>query len=132
MKDAAKVDAIDYMADFENLLMCLDSTEKFICTGKTKNDLIRYIPEVTKPAYQGQLEGCLMKKSYVDDTYKGHKVAEFNVKLANNQYMNFHNVYLVFPMKIRKSTNNDANLDMTLMTINNFFTHWMREIDIKQ
>ena len=30
-------------------------------------------------------------------------VAEFNVKLTNNQYMNFHNVHLVFPMKIKKA-----------------------------
>ena len=68
---------------------------------------------------------------YADDTYKGHKVAEFNVKLTNNQYMNFHNVHLVFPMKIKKSTNNATNLDVTVMTINNFFAHWIKEIDIK-
>ena len=55
LKDAAKVDAIDYRADFENLFMRLDSIEKFIHTGKTKNDLISYIPGITKPAYQGQL-----------------------------------------------------------------------------
>ena len=41
----------------------------------------------------------LAKKAYPDDTYKGLKVAEFNIKLTNNQYMNFHNVYLVFLMK---------------------------------
>ena len=92
LKDAAKVDAIDYTADCENLFMRLDSIEKFIHSGKTKNVLIRYIPGITKPAYQGQLEGCLTKKAYADDTYKGHKVAEFNVKLTNNQYMNFLNV----------------------------------------
>ena len=124
LKDAAKVDAIDYRADFENLFTRLDSMEKFIHTGKTKNDLIRYIPGITKPAYQGQLEGCLTKKVYPDNTYKGHKVAEFNVKLTNNQYMNFLNVQLVFPMKIKKSTNNNTNLDATLMTVNNFFVHW--------
>ena len=47
----------------------------------------------------------LAKKAYPDDTYKGLKVAEFNIKLTNNQYMNFHNVYLVFPMKIKKISN---------------------------
>ena len=53
-----------------------------------------------KPAHHGQLEGTLTKKAYGDDTYKQHRVAEFKVKLTNNQYMNFHNVHLVFPMKI--------------------------------
>ena len=131
MKDAATVEAIDYTADFENLFTRLDSIEKFIYTGRSKNDLIRYIAGITKPAYQGQLEGTLTKKAYADNTYKGHGVAEFNVKLTNNQYMNFHNVHLVFPMKIKKSTNSATNLDVTVMTINNFFAHWIKEIDIK-
>ena len=66
---------------------------------------MRYIPGLTKPAHQGQIDGTLTKKAYPDDTYKGLKVAEFNIKLTNNQYMNFHNVYLVFPMKIKKTSN---------------------------
>ena len=88
-----------------------------------KNDLIRHIPEITKLAYQGQLEGTLKKKAYAYNTYKGHSVAEFNMKLTNNQYMNFRNVHLVFPMKIKKSTNNATNLDATVMTVNIFFGH---------
>ena len=85
LKDAAKVEAIDYTADFESLFTRLDPVEKFIHTGRSKNDLITYIPGITKPVYQGQLEGTLTKKAYADDTYKGHRVAEFNVKLTNNQ-----------------------------------------------
>ena len=42
----------------------------------------------------------LTKKAYANDTYKGLKVAEFNIKPTNNQYMDFRNVYLVFWMKI--------------------------------
>ena len=101
----------------------LDSIEKFIYTGRSKNDLIRYIPGITKPAYQGQLEETLTKKTYAGDTYKGHRVAEFNVELTDNQYMNFRNVHLVFPMKIKKITNSATNLDATLMTVNNVFVH---------
>ena len=56
LKDVAKVEAIDYTADFENLFTRLDSIEKFIHTGRSKNDLIRYIPGITKPAYQGNLK----------------------------------------------------------------------------
>ena len=103
LKDAAKVEAIDYATDFENLFTCLDPIKTFIHTGRSKNDLIRYIPGITKPAHQGQLEGTLTKKAYSDDTYKGQRVAEFNVKLTNNQFINFHNVHLVFPMKIKKA-----------------------------
>ena len=100
MKDAAKVEAVYYTTDFENLFGWFDTYTKFYNTGKTKNYLVRYIPGLTKPAHQGQLNRTLTKKAYADDTYIGLKVAEFNIKLTNNQYMNFHNVYLVFPMKI--------------------------------
>ena len=81
---------------------------------------MRYIPSFTKPAHQGQIDGTLTKKAYADDTYKGFKVGEFNIKLTNNQYMNFHNVYLVFPIKIKKSSNVANDLADDVITVNNF------------
>ena len=63
MKDAAKVEAIDYTADFENLFGQFHAYTKFYNTGKTKNDLVRYIPGLTKPAHQGQIDGTLNKKA---------------------------------------------------------------------
>ena len=131
-KDAAKVEAIDYSPDFENSFARFDSFNKFYNSGKTKNDLVRCIPGLVKPAHLRQLEGIIMKKAYEEDTYKGYSVAEFNIKLTNNQCMNFHNVHLVFPMKIKKSSNNNDDLDTTLITINNSFAHWIKEIDIKR
>ena len=47
---------INYTADFENLLTGSDSIEKLLQTAKIKNDLIRYILGIIKPAYQSQLE----------------------------------------------------------------------------
>ena len=71
MKDTAKVEAIDYTADFENLFGRFEAYTKFYNTGKTKNDLVRYIPGLTKPAHQGQIDRTLTKKAYADDTDKG-------------------------------------------------------------
>ena len=85
---------------------------------------------LTKPTYQGQIDGTLTKKAYADDIYKGLKVAEFKIKLTNNQHMNFH-VYLVFPMKIKKSSNVANDLADDVTTVNNFFAHWIKELDIK-
>ena len=130
MKDA-KVEAIDYTADFENLFGQIDAYTKFYNTGKTKNDLVRYIPGLTKPAHQGQIYGTPTKKTYPDDTCKSLKVAKFNIKLTNNQYMNFH-VYLVFPMKILKSSNVANDLADDVITVNNFFAHWIKELDFKR
>ena len=61
-KDAAKVEAIDYPADFENLFGRFDAYTKFYNTGKVKNDLVTYIPGLTKPAHQGQIDGTLTEK----------------------------------------------------------------------
>ena len=76
IKDAAKVEAINYTVDFENLFGRFDAFTKFYNTGKIKNGLVRYIPGLTKPAHQGQIDGTLTKKAYANDTYKGLKVAE--------------------------------------------------------
>ena len=46
--------------------------------------------------------------------------------------MNFHNVHLVFPWKIKKKTNVATDILATEITVNNFFAHWIKEIDIKR
>ena len=107
-------------------LLVLILFKNFTILEKEKNDLVRHIPNLVKVklAHQGQLEGTLINKAYVDDTYKGHRVAEFNIKLTNNQYMNFHNVHLVFPVKIKKA--------QIMMLIFMQRSHWIKEIDIKR
>ena len=46
--------------------------------------------------------------------------------------MNFHHVHLVFPLRIKKRTNNANNILATEITVNIFFAHWIKEIDIKR
>ena len=41
-------------------------------------------------------------------------------------------MHLVFPTKIKKSSNNATNPNATVMTVNNFFAQWITEIDINQ
>ena len=76
MKDATKVEVIDYTPDFGNLFGPFDAYTKFYNMDKGKNDLVRYIPGLTKSAHQGQIDGRLTKKANTDDTYKGLKLAE--------------------------------------------------------
>ena len=80
---------------------------------------------MAKPLYQGQLKGTIQTKAYAEDTYKDLKTVEFNIQLSSNQYMNFHNVHL------EKKTNNANDILATEITVNNFFAHWIKEIDIK-
>ena len=123
---------MDYSAQFEGLVKKADNLQNFIEKGQAEGPLIRYLLGIAKPLHQDQIKGTIEKKAYADDTYKDLKTAEFNIQLSSNQCMNFHNVHLVFPMKIKKSTNVANNLAATDITVNNFFAHWIREIDIKR
>ena len=46
--------------------------------------------------------------------------------------MNFQNVYLVSLMKIKKSSNIAYDLTDDVITVNNFFAHWIKELDVKR
>ena len=102
LKDAVGVSAVGYSAEFDALYKRLNSLETLLEKKKPPGELIRYFPGLAKQLYQGHLKGTLPKKAYADDTYKDLKTAEFIIQLSANQYMNFHSVHLVFPLKIKK------------------------------
>ena len=132
LKDAYGVVLVDYSSQFNSLSKKVDNLKKFVEDGTVEPGIIEYLPGLAEPKYQGQIKGINERKAYADETYTNLKIAEFNIQLSNNEYMNFHNLQLVFPMKIKKKTDDDDNLDATLITVNNFFAHWIREIDIKK
>ena len=132
LKDAVGVTSVDFSAQFDRLVKKADNLQNFLEKGNAEGKLIRYLPGLAKPLYQGQIKGTIEKKAYADDTYKDLKTAEFSIQLSSNQYMNFHNVHLVFPLKIKKSSNVANNLAAGDITVNNFFAHWIKEIDIKK
>ena len=76
--------------------------------------MLRYIPGLVKVRYQCQLHLKETKRKCVDDTYKIKKVIKLNVKKGH--YTNFQNVHPCFALKFK---------------FNNFFAHWIKEIDIK-
>ena len=129
--DTVGVDAVDYTADFDGLYKRENNLKKFYKTGSVRENLIRYIPGLAKPIYQGQISGAVEKKAYADDTCRDLKIATFNIQLSANQYMNFHNVHLVFPLRIKKKTDVANDIDDNEIPVNNFFAHWIKEIDIK-
>ena len=132
LKDAAGVAAVDYSTDFASLDKKIDNFMKLFDQGKGPGELVRYIPGLTKPLFQGQIDGTQEKKAFADDTYKDLKTAEFTIQLSSNHYKNFNNVHIVFPLKIKKKTNVANDILATEITVNNFFGHWIKEIDIKQ
>ena len=87
---------------------------------------------VGKTDLSGANKRNLGKKAYAENFYRDLKIATFNIQLSANQYMNFHNVNLVFPLKIKRRTNVANNLADDEITVNNFFAYWIKETDIKR
>ena len=131
-KDATGVVSVDYTAQYNALSQKVDNLKNLLEKGTAESGMLKYLPGLAPPVYQGQLKGTNEKKAYADETYSGLKLAEFNIQLSNNEYMNFHDVHIVFPLKIKKKSNVANNIDNTLITVNNFFAHWIKEIDIKK
>ena len=57
---------------------------------------------------------------------------EFNVQLTASHYTNFQKLNLCFPIKIKSAAGNDNAIAAGAITVNNFFAHWVKEIDIKR
>ena len=132
LKDAAGVVSVDYSSQFNSLSKKVQNLKNFVEDGSAEAGMLEYLPGLAEPKYQGQIKGINERKAYADETYTNLKIAEFNIQLSNNEYMNFHNLEIVFPMKIKKKTDDDDELDATLITVNNFFAHWIKEIEIKK
>ena len=50
--------------------------------------------------------------------------------MTENYYVNPANIHICFPIKIKKKSNNSSDIDDDLITVNNFFAHWVKEINI--
>ena len=61
LKDAVGVSAVHYSAEFDGLYKRLNNIETLIEKKEAPGELIRYLPGLAKPLYQGQL------KAYVDE-----------------------------------------------------------------
>ena len=98
--------------------------------GEADESLARYIPGWTDVSRQGQLYSFNAKKAYAAQTYVDQKTLEFNVILAANTCTNYSSMCIVLLIQIFRNGNPATNIDATLVTVNNFFAHWLKETDI--
>ena len=127
-----QVDKIDYKADFDNLYLRMNDFDNFFQIGKISVIMLKYIPGLAKIGYQGQLHLTETKRKYPDESQKNKKVIEFNNQLTANPYTNFQNVDFCFPIKIKSAADKNNDITAGTITVNNFFAHWIREIDVKK
>ena len=128
----AKVDGVNYSVDFDNLYSKMDNFDKCFRTGKVSDNMLKFIPGLVKVSYQGKLRSTEMKRKYADNTYKNKKVIEFNFQLTKGHYTNFQNAHLCFPLEIKSAVDNDHDITVVFIIVNKFFSHLIKEIDIKR
>ena len=130
LNDIVKNSTVDNLSDLPDVFTKIDKLKKIWDHGTMDFDLIRYLSGMVKILRQGQIYNALPKKAYASPNWSDMKTFDFNLILASNTTTNFNNIYLCIPMKIQKKNNTDDDIDATLITVNNFFGHFIKEIDI--
>ena len=67
------------------------------------------------------LEDIVTKEQPAHSSYRDMENLDFRILLTDNYYTNPNSMRLCFPMKIKTPTNQDADIDDDLITVNNFF-----------
>ena len=98
--------------------------------GKHDADLAKYIPGLMDLAIQGMLDDIDTREKVAHPSYKDKEQLDFQILLTENYYVNPANIHICFPIKIKKKSNNSSDIDDDLITVNNFFAHWVKEISI--
>ena len=122
LKDLPKVSSIDNTSGLKDVFRKVDKLGNLWEDGKVDYSLIRYLPGLANVSRQGQIYSIVPKKPYASSNYTDKKTLEFNILLASNTYTNYSSLIIVLPVQIKKRTN----------AVNNFFAHWLKEVDIKR
>ena len=70
------------------------------------------------------------KEKSAHPSYKDMEQLNLQILLTENNYVNPNGIHICFPIKIKRKTNNALDIDADLITVNNFFAHWVKEISI--
>ena len=132
MKDATGVAAIDYSANIDNLIDKLDKLSVLYDSGRMDKDVMKYIPGMAPISYQGQIDFVDTKRTYDASTYSDMQQLEFNLEVVNNDYINFSTMVLCLPIAFRKKTNKEKAIAATMIPVNNFFAHWIKDVTVKR
>ena len=67
----------------------------------------------------------------IDTAHKDKETLNFELIVEKkNYYTNLKGFHLCFLVRTRKSSNVTQDLHPNLLPVNNFFAHWIKEVDI--
>ena len=90
----------------------------------------RYIPGTLDLVYQGMIDKIRTIEQPAHPSYKDNETFDFQLLLNKNQHTNLNSLHICFPIRFRKAANATAAIDATMAPVNNFFAHWVKELDI--
>ena len=131
LRDLPKVPTIDNTSNLKDVFRKVNKLGNLWKDGKMDYNLIRHLQGLATVSRQGQIYNIILKKAYALSNYTDKKALEFNLLLAANTYTNYSSLMIVLPISIKKVTDATSNIDATVMVVNNFFAHWLKELDIK-
>ena len=112
-----------------------DAREKFrkrelISTGQYEKDIAKFIPGLLELKLQGMLEDIDTREKTVHPSYTDMEQLDFQIRLRDNYYIILNSIHICFLSKIRKKANTAQDIDSDMLTLNNFFAHFIKEISI--
>ena len=126
------VKSIDHTSNFNNADKKIIKLKDLMNKGKVDEDVARYIPRILKPVSQGMIYNITTKKGLQIFHIKILKILNLVFILPANHYANFNGIRICFPIKTKKRTHETNNIRDDLITMDNIFTHWIKEIEIKR
>ena len=132
LNDPSGADSIDFSADIDDLIRKVGKLRALYEKGEVDSDILRYVPGMNKIMYHGQINYIDMKRSYAASTYTEMEQMEFIIELTADHYLNFSNIELCLPITFRKKTNKANAIDGDMIPVNNFFTQWIKDVDVKR
>ena len=130
-EDAGRSSAIERTASNYN-----DAKEKvrkiteLINTERYDEDIAKYIPGLLELKFQDMLEDIDTREKVAHFSYTNMEQLDFQILLTDNYCINTNSIHICFPIKIKKKTNQALDIDAEILTVNNFFAHFVKEISI--
>ena len=117
INDARRWTAIDRTTlNYTDVNEKVQKITDLINLGKYDADLAKYIPGLTDLAIQGMLDDIDTREKVAHPSYKEKEQLNFQILLTDNYYVNPANIHICFPIKIKKKSDNTADIDADLIS----------------
>ena len=101
-----------------------------ISTARYDEDIAKYIPGLLELKFQGMLEDIDTREKVAHSSYTDMEELDFQILLTGNYYINPNSIHICFPIKIKKKINQNLDADADLITVNNIFARFVKELSI--